>query len=115
MKDRLKALAGRAAMVVLIAILASMLAYSLPFDLAMLGAIDMTIYLDAFLGAYILSRAAPWRSVASGAWTWVRRNMERVARRPRNRDRRSTPISPPVSERSANDNEDRPWRVAMAA
>ena len=56
MNEKLKYWAGRAFMATLVALFVVAFAYTLPFDFALLAAIDMAIYADAFIGVYLIAR-----------------------------------------------------------
>jgi hypothetical protein len=56
MNPKFKSWAGRIIKAALIAMFVFVFAYTLPFDLALLAAIDMATYADALIGVYVVAR-----------------------------------------------------------
>ena len=61
MKQKLKRWAGRIFTAALIAMFVFAFAYTLPYDFALLAAIDMATYVDALIGVYVIARITKLR------------------------------------------------------
>ena len=72
-------------MAALVALLAVGFGYSLPADLALLAAIDMTTYVDALLGVYVVANVARLKPMIA----YLRVFATRAARRARKRTSRA--------------------------
>ena len=107
MHSKLKYWAGRAFMAALVCLFVFAFAYSLPADFALLAAIDMATYVDAFIGVYVIARVTRLRSYLA----YVRARMAMTIRRFGKRARRLT-IRPDKSRNAANDDDP---AMAMAA
>ena len=98
MSDKLKKWAGRIFMASLVALFVFGFAYSLPADFALLAAIDMATYIDAFIGVYVFARIARLRPMLAygrlRASLMIRRFAKRARRHPIRTDKsRNTPAN----------------------
>ena len=107
MNQKLKRIAGRIFMAALVAIFVFAFAYTLPADFALLAAIDMATYVDAFIGVYVIARVTRFRSYLA----YVRAHMAMTMRRFGKRAQRLT-IRADKSRNAANDDDP---AIAMAA
>ncbi len=104
MRLKVKAWAGRAIMLTLIAALMLGLAYTAPLDLALIGAIDLATYIDALLGVYVIAQISRLRPMLAMSRLWIAARL----RRPRSR---ATAVRPAEKALPAND-DDRPHALA---
>jgi hypothetical protein len=111
--EGLKRWAARIFMMMVVALIASALAYSLPLDFAFLMAVDMTAYFEALFGVYLISQGARWRVVVGTARTRLLALTVRMLGAPRRRERRS--IRTRVERKPQADNDDGPALVTVAA
>ena len=105
MNAKLKSWISRTFLLALVAVLMVGLAYTVPLDLALIGAIDMATYIDALVGVYLIAQVARLRPIIGASRAWVATRFWRRRQRPIV-TRRLTKAPP------AND-DDRP--VALAA
>ena len=108
MNQRLKKWAGRIFMAALVTLFVFAFAYSLPADFALLAAIDMATYVDAFIGVYVVARISKLRPLLSYARIRAATMLRRIERRTRRL------INRPDKSRSDAANDDHPW-IALAA
>ena len=107
MTNKLKKWAGRLFMAALVCLFVFAFAYSLPADFALLAAIDMATYVDAFIGVYVIARVTRLRPYLA----YVRARMAMTMRRFGKRARRLA-IRSDKSRTAANDDD---LAVALAA
>ena len=107
MNQKLKRIAGRIFMAALVCLFVFAFAYTLPIDFALLAAIDMATYVDAFIGVYLIARVARLRPYLA----YVRARTAMAMRRFGKRARRLT-IRADKSRNATNDDDP---AVAMAA
>ncbi len=107
MKQKLKRWADRIIKAALIAIFVFAFAYTLPYDLALLAAIDMSVYVDAFIGVYVVARITRLRPMTD----YLKFRAATLARRLGQRARR---VTGSVAKKNEGANDDHP-AVAVAA
>ena len=108
MHSKFKYWAGRVFMAALVCLFVFAFAYTLPADFALLAAIDMATYVDAFIGVYIVSRITRLRPMLS----YLRLRLAVQLRRSGKRVRQIRVRREPGKTTAAND--DRP-AFAIAA
>jgi hypothetical protein len=96
----------------LVALFAAALASSFPADLALLSALDLTAYVDAVVGVYLMATVIRIRPLVQV----VRQTVGSWMRLARSRRKRSRSIAREHPQASANDNDraDDPVRLAAA-
>jgi hypothetical protein len=111
MGARLRHILAMSAMSLLIIVIAVGLAYSFPADLAMLAAVDLSVYVDALVGAYLVASLVKVRPALQLARSAIRAVGRRLGgRRKRSRSR----IQRPAASRADND-DGPPSRVIVLA
>ena len=108
MNQKFKKWAGRIFMAALVMLFVFAFAYTLPADFALLAAIDMATYVDAFIGVYVVARIARLRPILA----YARMRAAMLVRRTATRARRL--LNRPDKGRNNAANDDHPW-VALAA
>ena len=107
MNHKLKSWAARVFTAMLIAIFVYAFAYTLPFDFALLAAIDMATYVDALIGVYLIARITRLRPIMAYGRSRASLLLHRFAKRARRLSARSD-----KSRTSAANDDDRPFALA---
>ena len=106
MTNKLKKWAGRAFMAAMVCLFVFAFAYSLPADFALLAAIDMAVYVDAFIGVYVVARIAKLRPMIG----YLKLRASTLLRRLGARARR---VAGSVAKKNEGANDDHPaWALA---
>jgi hypothetical protein len=111
MGAKIRKLLGTIAMSLLIALLVASLAYTLPIDFALLGAIDLSIYIDALVGVYVIANVVKLRSFGYV----VRARLRGTTRRLGMRKKRKAAFRQQRPTGKAQNDNDGPAAVAIAA
>lgn len=107
MNPKFKSWASRLIKAALIALFIFAFAYTLPYDLALLAAIDMAVYVDALVGVYVVARVTKLRPMIG----YFRLRAAALGRRLGKRARRAVGS---VAKKSEGANVDHP-ALALAA
>jgi hypothetical protein len=108
---KIRKLMGAIAMSILIALLVAGLAYTFPIDFALLGAVDLSIYVDALVGVYVIANVVKLRSLAQ----FIRARLGRTIRRLGARRKRTHAIGQQRRPADAHNDNDDPAAVPLAA
>ena len=101
MWQKFKYWTGRAVMALLVILFLYAFAQTLPFDFAMLAAVDMAVYVDALVGVYVIGRVARLRPMLA----YLRLRLQVAARRLGTRARRTRMRIVDRMKQPANDDE----------
>ena len=107
MNPKFKSWAGLIFKAALITLFVFAFAYTLPYDLALLGAIDMAVYVDALVGVYVVARITRLRPMID----YLKLRAASIIRRLGKRTRRVTGA---VAKKHEGANDDHPEVAAVA-